>query len=120
MITVKTVAILVDEGGEVLEVLSVKAMQDFDIEKLKEKARLNKAKIMARNEEKEKEHSNTLARIERIAYCVAKAQFNELVESGKAETTTEFEEMFDKFTSGATFNEEIAPVKYREILGRLR
>lgn len=116
---VKSVALKYNAKGELVEVLEIKTLTESEINELKAKASENKAKIELEQQAKLKNEERRLARLQIALYIVAKSQFNELVESGKTDTTKEFEEMYDNFINGASFVEEIAPLKYREILGRL-
>lgn len=121
---VKSVVIVRDSNGKVVNLLEVSTLPVSKINELKNEMEQNKAKALVESkqllEKETKEKELYKARFERATYILAKQQFNELVEVGKTDTTKEFENMYDEFINGATFNEEIAPYEYKKILGRLK
>ena len=51
---------------------------------------------------------------------IAKVQFDQEVEKGNTQTTSQFEEMYSRFILGDEFDESKAPLDYLTILGRLK
>lgn len=114
------VAIKKDSSGKVQEVIEVKTINEDTLKQLKSEASNYSSQKQLSEEELNKEEIAKAKRLYIKAVAISKALFNELVDSGKAQTTSEFEEMFDKFILGGAFDESIAPTKYLDILARLK
>ena len=114
------VAVKTDDKGNATEVLEVRNVKVDELNALKKQLSECSAEKQKLAEEKIKTDKLKDNKLYIKAVAIAKTLFNELVDSGKAKTTNEFEEMFDRFILGGSFNESIAPIKYLEILERLK
>ena len=114
------VAVKTDDKGNATEVLEVRNVKGEELNSLKKKVSEHLAEEQKLAEEQIKSDKLKDSKLYIKAVAIAKTLFNELVDSGKAKTTNEFEEMFDKFIIGGSFDESIAPIKYLDILGRLK
>ena len=114
------VAVKTDDKGNATEVLEVRNVKGEELNSLKKKVSEHLAEEQKLAEEQIKAEKLKDNKLYIKAVAIAKTLFNELVDSGKAKTTNEFEEMFDRFILGGSFNESIAPIKYLEILERLK
>ena len=114
------VAVKTDDKGNATEVLEVRNVKVDELNALKKQLSECSAEKQKLAEEKIKTDKLKDNKLYIKAVAIAKTLFNELVDSGKAKTTDEFEEMFDKFILGGSFDESIAPIKYLDILRRLK
>ena len=114
------VGIQKNDDGKIKEVFEVKTINEEKFKQLKTEASEHKAKVQLEKQEQEKKDKLKENKLYIKSIAIAKALFNELVDSGKAETTNEFEEMFDSFILGGSFDTSIAPIKFLNILERLK
>ena len=114
------VAVKTDDKGNATEVLEVRNVKVDELNSLKNQVSEHLAEEQKLAEEQIKAEKLKDNKLYIKAVAIAKTLFNELVDSGKAKTTNEFEEMFDKFILGGSFDESIAPIKYLDILRRLK
>lgn len=120
----KSVALGYDESNLLVSVVEIKTLSEDKISELKKTAQKNVAslhqikKVELESLESEKVKLNKT--LNNIAYVCAKSYFDNLVEKGAVETTQEFEDMFSDYLKGGSFNEEIAPISYKNILGRIK
>lgn len=113
-----------DSVGNVVGVFEIKTLKQEQIVALKKQAKENLAKKLEQeNEELEIAKQNekvAKAKEYRRAVILAKLQFNELVESGKSETTEQFENDYDNFVLlGGELDLENAPTDFKTILERV-
>ena len=114
------VAVKTDDKGNATELLEVRNVKGEELNSLKKQVSGHLAEKQKLAEEKIKAEKLKDNKLYIKAVAIAKTLFNELVDSGKAKTTNEFEEMFDRFILGGSFDESIAPIKYLDILRRLK
>lgn len=120
---VQTIAIRKDSNGKVVEVLEVKTISTELIAEMKAEVKNNEC-LQAKNKKGEEdvaiEEASKKARLTKIRNIfIAKTYFDGLVDSGKTETNEQFERMFERFIVGGIYDDTYAPIKFKEILGRL-
>ena len=122
---VETIAIEYNEYNEPVKVLRVKTLNKDLSTSLKEKAIENQKKIEKKKLDyqvsKDLEQQNEKTKIDVLKIMLSYSQFTNLVEKGLAETTEEFEQMYQNFLlTGSAFNEELCPIVFATIYGRVK